>query len=52
MSVDAPAVSLTRSFAELLSTWPADDPALLDQCRLLLLGERARLGRFAFRLDI
>lgn len=37
MSPDAPAVSLTRSFTDLLSAWPSDDPALLDQCRLLLL---------------
>ena len=37
MSGDTPAVSLTRSFTDLLSAWPADDPALLDQCRLLLL---------------
>ena len=28
---------LTRSFAALLSAWPADDPALLAQCRMLLL---------------
>ena len=32
-----PAVSLTRGFTDLLSAWPADDPALLDRCRLLLL---------------
>ena len=31
------AASITRAFADLLSAWPADDPALLDQCRLLLL---------------
>ena len=37
MTADAPAVSLTRCFTELLSAWPADDPALLDRCRLLLL---------------
>lgn len=34
---DAPVISLTRAFTELLSAWPADDPALQDQCRLLLL---------------
>src|SRR3954466_1565828 len=37
MTADPPAVSLTRLFTDLLSAWPADDPALLDQCRLLLL---------------
>jgi aconitate decarboxylase len=37
MSGAAPAVSLTRAFTDLLSAWPSDDPALLDQCRLLLL---------------
>jgi aconitate decarboxylase len=37
MTADAPAVSLTRGFTDLLSAWPADDPALLDRCRLLLL---------------
>jgi aconitate decarboxylase len=37
MSADTPAVSLTRSFTDLLSAWPADDPVLLDRCRLLLL---------------
>ena len=37
MTVDSPAVSLTRSFTDLLSAWPADDRTLLDQCRLLLL---------------
>jgi aconitate decarboxylase len=37
MTSDAPAVSLTRRFTDLLSAWPADDPALLDRCRLLLL---------------
>lgn len=37
MTGDAPAVSLTRAFTDLLSAWPADDPALLDRCRLLLL---------------
>jgi hypothetical protein len=37
MTADAPAVSLTRRFTDLLSAWPADDPALLDRCRLLLL---------------
>jgi len=34
---DAPAASLTHAFTDLLGTWAADDPALLDQCRLLLL---------------
>jgi aconitate decarboxylase len=37
MDIDAPADTLTRRFTDLLSTWPADDPALLDRCRLLLL---------------
>jgi aconitate decarboxylase len=37
MTADAPAVSLTRRFTDLLSAWPANDPALLDRCRLLLL---------------
>jgi aconitate decarboxylase len=37
MSADTPAVPLTRSFTDLLSAWPADDPVLLEQCRLLLL---------------
>jgi aconitate decarboxylase len=37
MTTEAPAVSLTRRFTDLLSAWPADDPALLDQCGLLLL---------------
>ena len=37
MTADAPAISLTRHFADLLSAWPADDPALLDRCRMLLL---------------
>jgi aconitate decarboxylase len=37
MSADTPAVSLTRSFTDLLAAWPSDDPVLLDQCRLLLL---------------
>jgi aconitate decarboxylase len=37
MTADAAAVSLTRRFTDLLSAWPADDPALLDRCRLLLL---------------
>jgi len=37
MTADALAVSLTRRFTDLLSAWPADDPALLDRCRLLLL---------------
>ena len=30
-------MSLTREFAGLLAAWPADDPALLARCRLLLL---------------
>ncbi len=30
-------MSLTHAFADLLAAWPADDPALLAQCRLLLL---------------
>ena len=30
-------MSLTRAFVDLLAEWPADDPALLAQCRLLLL---------------
>jgi len=34
---DAPPESLTRAFTDLLGNWAADDPALLDQCRLLLL---------------
>ena len=33
----APAASLTRDFTDLLGAWPADTPALLEQCRLLLL---------------
>jgi aconitate decarboxylase len=37
MDIDAPAASLTRRFTDLLSAWPAEDPALLDRCRLLLL---------------
>lgn len=37
MTADAPAVSLTRQFTDLLSAWPAAEPALLDRCRLLLL---------------
>lgn len=37
MTRDAPAASLTRAFTDLLGAWTADDPALLDQCRLLLL---------------
>jgi aconitate decarboxylase len=37
MTADATAVSLTRRFTDLLSAWPADDPALQDRCRLLLL---------------
>jgi len=35
--VDAPGSSITRAFAELVSSWPADHPELLDRCRLLLL---------------
>jgi aconitate decarboxylase len=35
VTTDAP--SLTRSFTDLVSAWPADDAALLAQCRLLLL---------------
>jgi hypothetical protein len=31
MSGGTPAVSLTRSFTDLLSAWSSDDPALLDQ---------------------
>jgi aconitate decarboxylase len=37
MTADAIAVSLTRDFTDLLAAWPADDPAMLDRCRLLLL---------------
>ena len=37
VTADSPAVSLTRSFTDLLSAWAADDRALLEQCRLLLL---------------
>src|SRR5258708_7653648 len=38
MTTDAAtAVSLTRDFTDLLAAWPADDPAMLDRCRLLLL---------------
>ena len=37
MTDDAPVISLTRAFTDLVSAWPADDPALQDQCRLLLL---------------
>ena len=37
MTRDAPAVCLTRGFTDLLGAWSADDPPLLDQCRLLLL---------------
>jgi aconitate decarboxylase len=37
MVTDAPTGSLTRSFTDLVSAWPADDPALLTQCALLLL---------------
>jgi aconitate decarboxylase len=33
----APGISTTRAFTELVSSWPADDPELLDRCRLLLL---------------
>ncbi len=28
--------TLTAGFAELLRTWPADDPALADACRMLI----------------
>ena len=35
--VTADAPSLTRNFTDLVSAWPADDPSLLAQCRLLLL---------------
>src|SRR5215475_8170186 len=35
VTTDSP--SLTRSFTDLVSAWPADDPHLLAQCRLLLL---------------
>jgi hypothetical protein len=37
MTVDATAASLTRRFTDLLVARPADDPALLDRSRLLLL---------------
>lgn len=37
MTAEAPAGSLTHAFTDLMSAWPADDPALLAQCRLLLL---------------
>ncbi len=37
MTRDVPAPSLTRGFTDLLGAWPADDAALLAQCRLLLL---------------
>ena len=37
MTDDAPVISLTRAFTDLVSAWPADEPALQDQCRLLLL---------------
>ncbi|MDT7951582.1 MAG: MmgE/PrpD family protein [Acetobacteraceae bacterium] len=37
MTRDAPQHSLTLAFAQRLADWPADDPALLRRCRLLLL---------------
>lgn len=37
MTRGAPSWSLTRAFTDLLGAWEADDPALMDQCRLLLL---------------
>jgi hypothetical protein len=37
MTTDAPTVSLTRDFADLLGAWTADDPELQDRCRLLVL---------------
>lgn len=37
MTADTPAISLTRQFTDLLAAWPADEPALLERCRLLLL---------------
>jgi aconitate decarboxylase len=37
MTIDATAASLTHRFTGLPSAWPADDPALLDRSRLLLL---------------
>ena len=37
MTRDAPTESLTRGFTDLVGGWRADEPALLDQCRLLLL---------------
>jgi aconitate decarboxylase len=37
MTAEAPALSLTRAFTDLVSAWSADDPDLLAQCRLLLL---------------
>jgi len=37
MTNSAHAASLTRAFADLLSAWQPNEPALLDQCRLLLL---------------
>ena len=37
MTRDAPAQSLTRAFTDLVGQWRADDPALEQQCRLLLL---------------
>jgi aconitate decarboxylase len=33
----ATAASLTRDFTDLLAAWPADDPVMLERCRLLLL---------------
>lgn len=37
MSDRGPARSLTFEFAELLAAWQADEPALIDRCRLLFL---------------
>jgi aconitate decarboxylase len=37
MTADAPAVSLTRNFTDLLGAWTVNDPVLLERCRLLLL---------------
>lgn len=37
MTADPQSTSLTRDFVELLAHWSADDPALRQQCRLLLL---------------
>jgi 2-methylcitrate dehydratase PrpD len=34
---DAPGISTTRAFADLILSWRADSPELLDRCRLLLL---------------